>query len=49
MPLPARTPLPSSRGNNAAAAQSKIPALCAVARAMEEFQEIKTHFLVHGA
>jgi hypothetical protein len=32
MPLPARTPLPAARGNTAAAAPSKIPALCAVAQ-----------------
>jgi hypothetical protein len=31
MPLPARTPLPSARGNNAVAAPTNIPALCAVA------------------
>ena len=31
MPLPARNPLPPARGNNAAAAPSKLPALCAIA------------------
>jgi hypothetical protein len=32
MPFPAKTPLPAARGSNAAAAPSKIPALCAVAQ-----------------
>lgn len=31
MPFPARNPLPSARGNDAAAAPSQLPALCAIA------------------
>lgn len=31
MPLPARNPLPSARSDNAAAAPSQLPALCAIA------------------
>ena len=42
MPFPARTPLPSARGNNTAAAPSKIPALCSVAHELATLLDRET-------
>jgi hypothetical protein len=42
MPFPARTPLPSARGNNTPAAPSKIPALCAVAHELATLLDRET-------
>ncbi len=47
MPFPARTPLPPARGNNAAAAPSKIPALCAVAHELATLLDRETA-LIHA-
>ncbi len=42
MPFPARNPLPSARGNNAAAAPSNIPVLCAVANELATLLDRET-------
>jgi hypothetical protein len=42
MPLPARTPLPTARGNNAAAKPSNIPVLCAVANELATLLDRET-------
>ena len=42
MPLPSRTPLPPARNNNATAAPSKIPELCAVAHELATLLDRET-------